>query len=93
MQIEIEHRLFSFITINWRGRPRAWCRIMVLLIAKTTAKKGIKTTALLHEGYCLTGIKITDKELVDGPLTRHQSYGDWNLTVHPAPLKQFERGP
>ena len=87
MQIEIEHRLLSFITIDWRGRPLTWYPVMVLLIAKTTTKKGVKTNAVLREGYYLTGIKITDKELVDWPLTRHHSYGDWNLTVHPAPLK------
>jgi hypothetical protein len=87
VQIEIEHRLFSFITIDRRGRPLTWYPVMVLLIAKTTTKKSIKTKAVLREGYYLTGIKITDEKLVDWPLTRHQLYWDWNFTVHPAPLK------
>jgi hypothetical protein len=60
---------------------------------RTTAKKGHKINAELDEGYYLTGIKISDKELAAEPLTRHQSYGDWNFTVHPASLKHFERGP
>jgi hypothetical protein len=84
---KIEHRLFSFITMNWRGRPLTSYRVMVQLIANTTTTKGLKVNAELDEGYYPTGIKISDKELAAVPLTRNEFHGDWNYTVHPKPLK------
>ncbi len=83
---KIEHRLFSFITMNWRGRPLTSYRVMVQLIANTTTTKGLKVNAELDEGYYPTGIKISDKELAAVPLTRNEFHGDWNYTVHPKPL-------
>ncbi len=79
----IEHRLFSFITMNWRGRPLISYRVMVELIANTTTRKGLKVNAELDQGHYPTGIKITDKQLAAVPLTRHEWHGDWNYTVHP----------
>ncbi len=84
---KIEHRLFSFITMNWSGRPLTSYRVMVQLIANTTTKKGLKVNAELDEGYYPTGVKISDKELAAVPLTRNEFHGDWNYTVHPKPLK------
>jgi hypothetical protein len=84
---KIEHRLFSFITMNWRGRPLTSYRVMVQLIANTTTKKGLKVNAELDEGYYPTGVKISDKELGAVPFTRNEFHGDWNYTVHPKPLK------
>jgi hypothetical protein len=84
---KIEHRLFSFITMNWRGRPLTSYRVIVQLIANTTTKKGLKVNAELDQGHYPTGIKITDKELSAVPLTRHEFQGAWNYTVHPQPLK------
>ncbi len=83
---KIEHRMFSFITMNWRGRPLTSYRVVVQLIANTTTKKGLKIAAELDEGYYPTGVKITNKELAAVPLTRHEFHGDWNYTVHPLPL-------
>ncbi len=83
---KIEHRLFSFITMNWRGRPLTSYRVMVQLIANTTTTKGLKVNAELDEGYYPTGIKISDKELAAVPLTRNEFHGDWNYIVHPKPL-------
>ena len=83
---KIEHRLFSFITMNWRGRPLTSYRVMVQLIANTTTTKGLKVNAELDEGYYPTGVKISDKELAAVPLTRNEFHGDWNYTVHPKPL-------
>jgi hypothetical protein len=78
----IEHRLFSFITMNWRGRPLTSYRVMVELIANTTTRKGLKVKAELDEGHYPTGIKITDKQLAAVPLTRHDWHGEWNYTLH-----------
>jgi hypothetical protein len=72
---KIEHRLFSFITMNWRGRPLTSYRVIVQLIANTTTKKGLKVNAELDEGHYPTGVKITDKQLAAVPLTRHEFQG------------------
>ncbi len=84
---KIEHRMFSFITMNWRGRTLTSYRVIVQLIANTTTKKGLKVNAALDEAYYPTGVKISNKELAAVPLTRHEFHGDWNYTVHPSPLK------
>jgi hypothetical protein len=84
---KIEHRLFSFITMNWRGRPLTSYRVMVQLIANTTTTKGLKVNAALDEGYYPTGVKITKEELAAVPITRDSFHGDWNYTIHPKPLK------
>jgi hypothetical protein len=84
---KIEHRLFSFITMNWRGRPLTSYRVMVQLIANTTTKKGLKVNAALDEGQYPTGVKISKEELAAVPLTRDKFHGDWSYTVHPQPLK------
>jgi hypothetical protein len=78
----IEHRLFSFITMNWRGRPLTSYRVMVELIANTTTRKGLKVKAELDQGHYPIGVKVTDKQLAAVPLTRHEWHGDWNYTVH-----------
>jgi hypothetical protein len=84
---KIEHRMFSFITMNWRGRPLTSYRVIIQLIANTTTKKGLKINAELDEGYYPVGVKISNKELAAVPLTRHDFHGDWNYTVHSEPLK------
>jgi hypothetical protein len=84
---KIEHRLFSFVTMNWRGRPLTSYRVMVQLIANTTTKKGLKVNAALDEGYYPTGVKISKEELAAVPITRDTFHGDWNYTIHAQPLK------
>jgi hypothetical protein len=84
---QIEHRMFSYITMNWRGRPLVSYRVIIQLIANTTTKKGLKINADLDQGYYPTGVKITNKQLAAVPLTRHDFHGDWNYTVHPSTLK------
>jgi Rhodopirellula transposase DDE domain len=84
---KIEHRMFSFITMNWRGRPLTSYRVVVQLIANTTTNKGLKINAELDQGHYPTGVKITNNQLAAVPLTRHEFQGDWNYTVHPSPLK------
>ena len=60
---QIEHRLFSFISKNWRGQPRTSFKVIVSLIAATTARKGLKAHAGLDRGTYLSGIKIADGEM------------------------------
>ncbi len=79
---KIEHRLFSRITMNWRGRPLVSYRTVVQLIAGTTTKKGLKIQADRDEGYYPVGVKISNKELAAVPLTHHEFHGEWNYTVH-----------
>ncbi|MDA8040452.1 MAG: ISAzo13 family transposase [Actinomycetota bacterium] len=83
----IEHRMFSHITMNWRGRPLVSYRTIVQLIAGTTTKKGLKVKADLDTGHYPLGVKISNKELAAVPITRHEFHGDWNYTIHPEPLK------
>lgn len=84
---QIEHRMFAFITMNWRGRPLTSYRTIVELIANTTTRKGLKIRAAIDEHHYATKVKVSDKELAAVPLTRDQFHGDWNYTVHPLPLK------
>ena len=79
---KIEHRMFSFITMNWRGRPLVTYRTVVQLIAGTT--KGLKIRADRDEGYYPLGVKISNKELAAVPLARHEFHGEWNYTIRPS---------
>jgi hypothetical protein len=80
---KIEHRLFSFISMNWRGKPLTTYRTVVELIAATTTKTGLRVQADLDEGYYPTGEKISDRDFNALPITRHDFHGNWNYTVHP----------
>ena len=80
---KIEHRLFSFITLNWRGKPLRSYRTVVELICATTTKTGLTVRAELDENTYQTGIKVTDKELSAVNLTRHTFHGEWNYTIAP----------
>ena len=80
---KVEHRLFSAISMNWRGRPLTSHQVMVDLIAATTTTTGLKVRAQLDQGYYPTGIKVTDKQLAAVPLRRHDFHGDWNYTISP----------
>jgi hypothetical protein len=86
---KIEHRLFSQITMNWRGRPLTSHEVVVNTIAATTTTTGLKVTAALDDGTYPRGVKITGaqiRELEDtGALTRHGFHGNWNYTLHPGP--------
>jgi transposase len=79
----IEHRLWSAVTSNWRGRPLTSHEVVVNLIGATTNTKGLKVQAHRDTGYYPLGVKITKAELAAVPLSRHDFHGDWNYTVHP----------
>ncbi len=82
---KIEHRLWSAVTSNWRGRPLTSHEVVVNLIGATTNKQGLKVQAHRDTGYYPTGVKITKTELEAVPLTKHDFHGDWNYTVHTGP--------
>ena len=79
----IEHRLFSHITMNWRGRPLTSHEVIVQSIAATTTKTGLTIHAELDTNPYPTGIQVSDDELAALPITRHRFHGDWNYTLHP----------
>jgi len=91
---KVEHRLFSFISINWRGRPLTDYEVVIETIAATTTDAGLTVEAVLDQGTYPTGVKVTKAQLAAVPLTRHQFHGEWNYTIHkgptsePAPIKQ-----
>jgi transposase len=85
---KIEHRLFSAITMNWRGRPLASHEIIVNSIAATTTRTGLAVHAELDPGTYPTGTRISRAELDALPLARHDWHGDWNYTLHPQPAAQ-----
>ena len=82
---KIEHRLFSFITINWRGKPLRSFKTIIQLIAATTTTTGLTVRAELDESKYPKGVKIPDAELNAVKLTRHIFHGDWNYTISPVP--------
>jgi hypothetical protein len=77
----IEHRLFSHISMNWRGRPLVSHEVIVDLIGATTTRTGLKVRAELDRGAYPTGVKVSDAELAAVPLTRHDWHGEWNYTI------------
>ena len=80
---KIEHRLFSFITQNWRGRPLVSHQAVVNLIASTTTRTGLIVKAALDTNHYETQIKVSDQELAQLRMTRHAFHGDWNYTLRP----------
>jgi len=80
---KIEHRLFCFITKNWRGRPLTTYEVIVNLIASTTTKTGLIVRAALDSRQYETGVKVTDEELEHLRLTRAKFHGNWNYSIKP----------
>jgi len=84
---KIEHRLFTHITQNWRGRPLLTHEIIVNLIGHTTTRKGLKIQAQLDTKRYETGIKVSDAEMEAMNLTRSEFHGEWNYQI--APCKKY----
>ncbi|MCA1672643.1 MAG: ISAzo13 family transposase [Actinobacteria bacterium] len=78
---KIEHRLFSHISMNWRGRVLESREVVVNLIAGTTTRSGLTVRAELDHGDYQKGIKVTDHEMKLIPLVKHTFHGDWNYTI------------
>jgi Rhodopirellula transposase DDE domain len=90
---KIEHRLFSHITMNWRGRPLTSHEVAVNSIAATTTATGLRVHAELDPGSYPTGQAVSDAEMDALPLTRHDWHGDWNYTLRPEPPARAPAGP
>ena len=80
---KVEHRLFSHITMNWRGRPLASHEVVVNTIAATTTRTGLRVHAELDTSKYATGVQVTDAQMKALPLDRHDWHGDWNYTLRP----------
>lgn len=80
---KIEHRLFSFISMNWRGKPLTTYRTVVELIAATTTRTGLRVQADLDQASYPIGIKVSDAELRSVPLRPHDWHPDWNYSILP----------
>lgn len=79
---KIEHRLFSRITLNWRGRPLETYRTVVNLIADTTTTTGLTVRCELDPNLYPTKITLTDQQKNSIPIERHEFHGEWNYTIH-----------
>jgi hypothetical protein len=80
---KIEHRLFSYISQNWRGKPLVSHEVIVNLIASTTTRTGLTVRCELDTNKYPKGIKITDNELKQVHIIRDQFHGEWNYTIKP----------
>jgi transposase len=82
----IEHRLFSFISQNWRGKPLISHQVIVQLIAATTTTTGLQVRSEIDPNTYAAGTKVADAELERVNLRRHGFHGDWNYTIQPSKL-------
>ena len=80
---KIEHRLFSHISMNWRGRPLVSHEVIINLIAATTTKTGLRVKSRLDKRLYPAGVKISDKQMAEVRLQREEFHGDWNYTILP----------
>lgn len=80
---KIEHRLFSQITMNWRGQPLTSHETILNLIGSTTTTTGLSVTAQLDTSPYPTGVKISDRQMRQLPITRDSWHGEWNYCLHP----------
>jgi len=80
---KIEHRLFSYIARNWRGKPLVDLATIVSLIGATHSEAGLRVRSELDRGQYPAGVVVTDEQLARIALERHVFHGDWNYTIHP----------
>src|SRR5947209_8048935 len=79
----IEHRLFSFISINWRAKPLTSLEVVLELLSHTSTQQGLTVTALKDGNSYPIGLKVTDEELAALNLVRDAFHGEWNSTIRP----------
>jgi transposase len=85
---KIEHRLFSHIAMNWRGKPLIDLATIVSLIGSTTTRTGLRVRSEVDAGSYPTGIQITDAQMATLNLRRHDFHGEWNYTISPRSHEQ-----
>jgi len=83
---KIEHRLFSFISLNWKGKPLINFETVVNLIGGTRTKTGLKVKAILDTNQYETGVELSKTDMDQLHLTRHKTHPDWNYTLSPRPV-------
>jgi hypothetical protein len=83
---KIEHRMFCYITKNWRARPLESYETVVSLIGATTTKQGLRIKAQLDTASYETGVKVSDKELANVRIAKAAFHGEWNYTVLPGAI-------
>ena len=80
---QIEHRLFSFVSLNWRGRPLESLQVIIDLIGSTTTSTGLKGLRASRSRRVRERDKVTDTELAAVNIVRDEFHPDWNYTIHP----------
>ncbi len=80
---KIEHRLFSQISLNWKGIPLIDIETIIQLIGAVSTKEGLKVIAKQEEKQYEAGIKISKKEMEQLKLLKHEFHGEWNYTIQP----------
>ncbi len=80
---KIEHRLFSYISINWRGKPLTSLETIIELISHTTTEEGLTVTAVKDAHIYPTGIKVSDEDMAALNIIRNPFHGEWNYTIQP----------
>ena len=80
---KVEHRLFSHISMNWRGRPLTSHQVIVKLIGETTTRTGLEVEAQLDRRKYPTKVKITDEEMKRVKIRAHNFHGEWNYSIKP----------
>ena len=88
---KIEHRLFSFISMNWRARPPVSYRVIVDLIGATTTERGLTVRCEFDPTLYATGIVVPDTEMAAINLVRDDFHGEWNYTIKPQPGHHSDR--
>jgi len=84
---KVEHRLFSFMSLNWRGKPLESHEVIINLIAATATSTGLKVYAQLDKRPYPTKIEVTDEQLAAVNIARHSFHGDWNYTISPSVIE------
>jgi hypothetical protein len=85
---QVEHRLFSFIATNWRGKPLESLEVIINLIAGTTTNMGLKVYARLDTGSYPKGVEVPDDQFAAINIHRHDFHGDWNYTIKPSVIQK-----
>lgn len=80
---KIEHRLFSYISINWRGKPLTSLETIIELLSHTTTKEGLTVTAVVDKNIYPTGLKVSDDEIKKLNIIRDEFHGEWNYMIKP----------
>lgn len=83
--------MFSFITINWRGKPLTSYQVIVNLVAGTTTNEGLRILAEWEQGYYPIGVQVTDAELAGLPLAGREWHPEWNYDITPPKTKHTKQ--